>query len=186
MSYYCHLSSPTSINDTNLQLYSLQQGANGWNDLVDLIAERRVGGVDHLNERLVFILSCFGLSLIQLLGQNVPSPDKNNIDRPGKLLENILTRSHVDKKRRHYLKSTFKDLLECYDAMRHFGKNRKEQKYRTIDQLTIQKLFRFHHMTIEIWDVVIAMFKNDGENDIGGITSVTEIVWFKDLAEQSH
>jgi hypothetical protein len=185
MSYYCHLSSPTSINDTNLQLYSLLQGANDWNDLVSLIEKGEVGGVDHLKERLVFILSCFGLSLTQLLGQNIPSPDKDKIDHPKNLLDDILARSNIEKRRRDYLKGTFHDFLGYYDTLRHFGKNRNEQKYRQIDELTMKELKRFRDMTIEIWNVVIAMYKNDDENDLGGITSVTEVVWFYDLPEQS-
>ena len=131
----------------------------------------------------MFILSCLGLSLTQLIGQNVPSPDKNRMDHPGNLLGNILARSHVDQKTRRYLNRTFQDFLRYYGSLRHFGKNRNEQNYRTIDQLTIQELDRFRRMTIEIWDVVLAMFKDDDENDLYEIRSVAEVVLFKDLAE---
>lgn len=184
MSYYCRRLSPASEVDTNLQLYSLQQAAEAWNDLLNSIAWREgVDRVDHLKERLVFILSCLGLSLTQLLGQNVPSPDKNKMGPPGNLLGNILACSHVDQKTRHYLNGTFQDFLRYYGSLRHFGKNRNEQHYRTIDKLTIQELDRFRRMTIEIWDVVIAIFKDDDENDLYEIRSVAEVVLFKDLSE---
>jgi hypothetical protein len=180
MIYYCRLGSPATEVDTNLQLYSLQKAAENWNDLVKSIEMQGLDHVYQLKERLVFILSCFGLSLGQLLGQNFPSPDKKWMDQPGSLLGNTLTRSHIDQQKRRYLNRTFHDFLQYYDSLRHFGKNMNEKNYRTIDKLTIQEIDRFRRMTIEIWDIVIAM------NDIEEIRSIADIVLFNDLAEQSH
>jgi len=186
MSYYCHLDSSENLENTNLQLYSLQQAANGWNELVDVVANRGIDSVDHFRERLAFILSSLGLSLSQLLGQNCPSPEKDKMDQPGDLLGNLLTRAYVDRITRGRLNRTFQDFLTYYGAVRHFGENKNEQNYRTVDQLKLGELDRFRLMTIEIWDVVIAMYREDQENDLGEIRSVSEVVWFRELAEQSH
>jgi hypothetical protein len=181
MSYYCHLDSSRSLEYTNLQLYSLQQAANGWNDLIDLVADRGNYDVDHFRERLTFILSCLGLSLSQLLGQNCPSPDKGKMDQPGVLLGILLTRASVDRTTRRRLNNTFQDFLSYYGAIRHFGANKDEQNYRTVDQLKFMELDRFRCMTIEIWDVVIALHRKNKENDIEEFRSVSEVVRFKDL-----
>lgn len=186
MSYYCHLDSSGSLEYTNLQLYSLQQAANGWNELVDMVADRGIDSVDYFRERLAFILSCFGLSLSQLLGQNCPSPEKDKMDQPEDLLGALLTRARVDRTTRRRLNSTFQDFLSYYGAVRHFGRNKNEQNYRTVDQLTLGELDRFHSMTIDIWDVVIAMYRKDEENDLDEIRSVLEMVWFRELAKQPH
>ena len=68
--------------------------------------------------------------------------------------------------------------------MRHFGKNRDEKNYRTIDRLTRQELDRFCRMTIEVWDVVIEMYQGDDQNDLHEIRSISEVVPFKNLAER--
>ena len=184
MPYYCHLYSAGSSPHTNLQLYSLQQAANGWNTLVDEITVRGPGGVDDLKERLAFILSCLGLSLSQLLGQNSPSPEKERMDQPGDLLNNILARSHVDRTTRRHLNTTFQDFLSYYGSVRHFGKNSDEKNYRTIEKLTMQELDRFRRMTIEVWNAVIAMYQDDDQNDLDDIRSICQVVWFKKVAEQ--
>jgi hypothetical protein len=184
MTYYCHLYSAGSLPHTNLQLYSLQQAANDWNTLVDDVRARGSGGVDNLKERLAFILNCLGLSLSQLLGQNSPSPDKERMDQPANLLNSILARSHVDRTTRHRLNRTFQDFLSYYGSVRHFGKNRDEQNYRTINKLTIRELDRFRCMTIEVWNAVIAMYQDDDQNDLDEIRSICQVVWFKDLAKQ--
>jgi hypothetical protein len=183
MGYYCRCASAGGLLDTNLQLYSLQQAANGWNDLVKTIAARGLDSVDNLKERLTFILSCLGLSLSQLLGQNSPSPDKDKVDQPGKLLQNILVRSHVDPTTQLRLNSTFQEFLEYYDSVRHFGRARNEKKHRTIDRLTTQEVDRFRRMTLEVWDAVIAMYRDDDQNDLHEMNSISDLVPFKNLAE---
>jgi hypothetical protein len=186
MPYYCYLDSSSRVDSTNLQLYSLQQAANSWNDLIEAIEKSGVDEVDYLKERLAFILSCFGLSLSQLLGQNSPSPNKDKMEEPSVLLGSLLANSHVDRTTQRRLNSAFRDFLSYYGAVRHFGKNKYEQNYRTIDQLTVQELDRFRRMTIEIWDIVIAIYKQDNNNDLDEIRSISEVVWFDNLAGQSH
>ncbi len=176
MSYYCHLDSTGSLEYTNLQLYSLQKAANDWNELVDLIADHGIDHVDRPRERLVFILSCLGLSLSQLLGQNCPSPEKDKMDQPRVLLGTILIRAGVDRTKQRRLNKTFTDFLSYYGAVRHFGENKNKQNYLTVDQLTFRRLDRFLRMTIEIWDIVIAMYREDQKTDIEDFTSVSDAV----------
>lgn len=183
MSYYAHLDS-NEILCTNLQLYSLQKAADDWNKLVDLIADHGIDPFDHPTERLVFILSCLGLSLSQLLGQNCPSPDKDKMDPLGVLLSNILKQAGIDRTSQHRLNSIFAEFLSYYGAVRHFGKNKNRQNYCRVDELTPRILDRFRRMTIEIWDIVIAMYREDPKNDIDDdFRSILDVVKFKDLAE---
>ena len=113
MHYYCHLASGEGhIDRTNLQLYSLQQAATCWNELInDMVAYSTIYAVPEYRERLAFILSCFGLSLSQLLGQNCPSPEKERMDQPGNLLSAVLNRASVDKTKKQRLNRSFHDFL---------------------------------------------------------------------------
>lgn len=183
MSIYLHLDSNSKPEHTNLQLYSLQKAANDWNELVDLIANHGIDHVDHPRERLVFILSSLGLSLSQLLGQNCPSPDKEKMDKPGVLLGKILIRARVDRTKRCRLNKIFSDFLLYYGAVRHFGENKNKKNYYLVDQLTPRILDQFRRMTIEIWDIIIQMYRNDPKNNIDDFKSISDIVDFNDLAE---
>jgi hypothetical protein len=78
---------------------------------------------------------------------------------------------------------TFKDFDECYGAVRHFGRNKNDQKYRLVDELTLGKLNRFRHMTIEIWDVVIAKHRKNKDNDLDGFGSISDVVEFKECPQ---
>ncbi len=181
--YYCHLDSSGNIESTNLQLYSLQQAANSWNELLKFMADEGEVGDDNFKERLAFILSCLGLSLSQLLGQNCPSPEKDKMDQPGDMLGSLLKRFHTERITRRRLNSTFQDFLAYYNAIRHFGRNKDEKNYRTLDLLTLIELDRFRRMTINIWDVIIAMFRSDKGNELDEIPSITKAIWFRDLGE---
>jgi hypothetical protein len=184
MSYYAHLDSILRLESTNLQLYSLKKAACEWNEVIDLIINDGIGHVDHLKERLAFILSCLGLSLSQLLGQNCPSPEKEKMDNPGILLGKILKDNRVDRTKRRWLNNAFKDFLLYYDAVRHFGENKDQQNYRTIDQLTLKRLNRFVHMTVEIWDIIIVMYRKNPKNKIDDFNSISDdAIPFKDLPE---
>lgn len=79
MSYYCYIDSPPGVGKTNLQLYSLQQAANSWNEAVEMESDPTA---EHVTERLAFMLSRLGLSLSQLLGQNYSFPEKQKWIRP--------------------------------------------------------------------------------------------------------
>ena len=73
--------------------------------------------------------------------------------------------------------------MTYYAAIRHFGKNKNEDNYHIIDRLTLAELNRFRQMTIEIWDLVIAMYRKD-DNLLGELSSVSELAYFTELAEQ--
>ena len=183
MTYYCHLGSPTDIGDTNLQLYSLKKAAEGWNDLVEAVHKFGADEVDHFKERIAFIINTLGLSLSQLIGQNCPSPERAKMDRPGDMFSSLVKRTNTDRATQRRLNSTFRDFLTYYAAIRHFGKNKNEENYHIIDRLTLAELNRFRQMTIEIWDLVIAMYRKD-DNLLGELSSVSELAYFKELAEQ--
>ena len=76
MNYFCHLDSSGDLEHTNLQLYSLMKAADAWNELLNGVTDTGLNGVNYLRERLTFIVSCLGLSLSQLMGQNCPSPEQ--------------------------------------------------------------------------------------------------------------
>ena len=185
MNHFCHLDSSGDLEHTNLQFYSLKKAADAWNELLDDVTDAGFDGVDHLRERLTFIVSCLGLSLSQLMGQNCPSPNKEKMDQPGELLSNILNRTSVDRTTKRLLNSTFGDFLKYYGAIRHFGRNLYDKNYEMVQKLTISELDRFRQMTIQIWDLVIGIYRQDEENDIDDdVSSVTDIVSFNRLAEQ--
>jgi hypothetical protein len=159
----------------------LQQAAKYWNECVDLVADGGIENVDQGRERIAFILSCLGLSLSQLLGQNCPSPETDKIDQLGQLLSALLVLASINRTLQKRLNRTFNEFLLYYDAVRHFGKNKDEKHYRMVDQLTLNKLDRFRRMTVEIWDVVIAMPGNKIE-----FRSISDVVKFKELAMRSE
>ena len=98
----------------------------------------------------------------------------------GKILKN----DHVDRTKRRRLNSTFNDFLLYYDAVRHFGENKNQKNYRTIDQLTLKRLNRFVHMTVEIWDIIIEMHRKNPKNNIDDFISISDdAIPFKDLPE---
>ncbi|WP_321415465.1 hypothetical protein [uncultured Desulfobacter sp.] len=177
MNYFCYLDSSGDLDHTNLQLYSLEQAADAWNELLDTVSDVGLNNVDRLQERLAFIVSCFGLSLSQLLGQNCPSPDREKIDQPGELLSNILNKTSEDRTTKRLLNSTFKDFLKYYGAIRHFGRNIDNGNYEMVQKLTINELDRFRKMTIKIWDLVINIYRQDKENEIDAeISSIADVV----------
>jgi len=135
--------------------------------------------IDRKKERMVFILSCLGLSLSQLLGQNCPSPDKEWIDAPGDLLCRILGASDIEQTKHTRLTQRFQEFLEYYDAVRHFGLNRDGTKHAKVDSLTFEKMSNFKDLAIEIWDTMIVIFKADPNNDLEDLESISEAVRFK-------
>ncbi len=178
MPYYCHLASSGDIDGTNLQLYSLEQAAAHWNDMIKYSQFDETGWS---KQRRAFILSCLGLSLTQLLGQNSPAPAKNMIGDPEKLLSALLVSAPIDRLTSRRLKATFKDFLTYYSAVRHFGKNKEDANYRKLEKLTVHQLERFRAMTLEVWDVLISLHRKNKRNDIDDFRSISEVVLFNAL-----
>ena len=76
--YYCYLESYGAY--TNLQLYSLKKAYEEWETLSESY-EQCGDNTENLKEKLVFVVSCLGLSLSQLLGQNAVNI-KEKLDSP--------------------------------------------------------------------------------------------------------
>jgi len=174
MRYYCRSFSAGSPLSTNLQLYFLQRAAECWNKLDQEITERGIDGVKDLKEKQGSIIVSLGLTLSQLLGQNSPSPDKIKMDPPGILLSNFLARSKVDRNTQRRLNKTFGEFLPYYDSVRHFGINKGENHYQTLERLTLAELSRFCCMSLEVWDAVIAMLRDDEQNDLDALGSISD------------
>jgi hypothetical protein len=180
MRYYCHLATD-GVDSTNLQLYSLQQAAQCWNELAQYRASySSTEDIPHYRERLAFILSCFGLSLTQLLGQNVASGGKKKMAHVGDLLAELLVQASVDRATKSKINKAFQEFLPFYNAVRHLGDSGNGEKYRKLDELTISHLDRFRQMTLQIWDTAIAMYQKDSENDIH-VETISEAVFFEEL-----
>jgi len=177
MVFYCCFGSPsTEFNDVNLQLFSLKKAAENWNELVYWINTK--GTVNQQKERLVFILNCLGLSLTQLLGQSNPYLGEEDIPSPYKLLISIMKYNKNDRVKRREMAIKFKEFLIYYNSIRHFGKNKNENKYKIIDQLTLEKLDQFRKLTIDIWDEVCGLKDQAGVN-----RSVDEVIIFNNLID---
>lgn len=181
MRYFCRLDSAGNIEDTNLQLFSLIKAAKEWNELISILEKDEITEINNLTERLSFIVTCFGLSLSQLMGQNCSSPNNQELNQPDILLSNLLNSATTDRIKKNRLKSMFRDFLVYYGAIRHFGKTKDNNKYLTLEKLTLSEVTRFKKMTIEIWDLIIDMHRKDKENDLEKIPSIGEIVHFKKL-----
>lgn len=175
MVYYCRYWSPSvEFNDVNLQLFALRKAAENWNDLVSSIGKQ--GKADQEKEKLVFVLSCLGLSLSQLLGQNNPFFGEY-IPEPRKLLSNIMSEKKIDLTERDKFNDSFQEFIKNYDAIRHFGKNEDDQKYKIIDELTINKLKKFVLLTVRIWDLVCELHDTDNVD-----RSICDFIPFDDLS----
>ena len=181
MKYYCRIDSSGNIEDTNLQLYSLIKASEEWNKLTSIFKMSGIENIVKLTERLSFVVVCFGLSLAQLLGQNNPSSNNDEIVQPDKLLSNLLNSSTTDRIKKNRLNSIFREFLEFYGAIRHFGKTKDDRKYLTVDRLTLSEVNRFRKMTIEIWDITIDLYRKDKNNDLEEIQSIADIVYFEEL-----
>lgn len=181
MNYYCIAGSPSielqCENDINLQLYFLQKAAEDWNDIVHSMNHGQRAEVNNRKEKLVFILCCLAISLSQLLGQNSPSPNGARIAPPKQLLDKFVTEHDIDERERDNIAEQCRRIFDYYDAARHFGLNKGNEKHKLIDQLTIEELNLFLHMTIKVWNLVIRLMDNGKE------ISVTEVVYFAELPD---
>jgi hypothetical protein len=176
MAYFCHLDSANRIDGTNLQLYSLEKAAEEWNTLLGFVNEPDYFNTNSMAERIAFIISCLGLSLSQLIGQNSPSGNGKRIPSPSILLPNLLEEI-TDDETLERLIGMFNDFLVYYNAIRHFG----NVKHAVVEELTLEKLDYFRIMTIEIWDIIISKYRQDNESELEGFSSIREIVHFKNI-----
>jgi hypothetical protein len=155
--YYCYLESWGA--STNLQLYSLYKAYEEWHRFS---SDYKCAGEDteHLKERLVFVVSCLGLSLSQLLGQNAVKI-KKKIDRPDALLAAFLNESRYSKNKKKLLNKKFKEFIQYYDACRHFGKAGDNKVWKQLDSLNYTMVEKFIHTTLDIWNAVIKHHRSE-------------------------
>lgn len=184
MKIFCYLDSSGDIDHTNLQLYSLRQAARCWNELAEELSAYGEEGVEQIKERLVFIVNCLGLSLSQLLGQNWSSKDQKKMDEPGNLLSNILNSSHVKKVDKARLNKGFQDIFRVYGAIRHFGEVKDDENYRIVHELNLSVLKRYKRITVDLWDIVIAIQRSHDLNEIEDFGSIADQVVFEELPEK--
>lgn len=154
--YYIDSSGP----DTNLQLYSLQQAKLYWRALEDDLATDG-HQVEHFHERCVFLICTIGLSVSQLLGQNVPDLSQR-VPSPIKIFESLVDKYNLKVD----LKSEFKEFINTYDQCRHFGLTNNGRRHWEVSQLTFEKTRKMYEFGLEIWRVVISIYKNDDANDL--------------------
>lgn len=165
--YYCYLDSGGPY--TNLQLFSLKKAYDEWLSLSSDY-EKYGEKTERLKEKLVFILSCLGISLSQLLGQNAVII-KKKIDCPRELLAAFLDESRYDYNKKKLLKGKFNKLIEYYDTCRHFGRVKGNTKWKKVDSLSFKRIEDFMQTTLEIWNAVISHHRADhiGFEDIRDI-----------------
>ena len=156
--YYCYLDSNGTAS-TNLQLYSLKKAYEEWHKLNEEYKQDG-GNTEDLKERIVFITSCLGLSLSQLLGQNAVKI-KKKLDRPDALLAAFLNESKYGKDKKRLLNKKFNELVEYYNACRHFGREYDNKKWEKVETLNIEKVREFMQTTLDIWNAVIGNHRSE-------------------------
>lgn len=155
--YYCYLESYGAY--TNLQLYSLKKAYEEWDALSE--SYRQCGdNTQNLKEKLVFVLSCLGLSLSQLLGQNAVIM-KQKLDRPDALLSVFLNESNCGRDKKRLLNRKFDNFIEYYDACRHFGRVEGDKQWEKIDSLNFDLVESFMQTALDIWNAVIGHHRSE-------------------------
>ena len=145
--------------DTNLQFYSLQQAKLYWSALDKDLAEN--DQVQHFHERCVFIICTMGLSVSQLLGQNIPEPS-GRVPSPSKIFESLIDKHKLDS----HLKDQFREFVQTYDQCRHFGLTSDGSRHWEVSQLTLEKTRKFYTFGLVVWQTVIEIFRKDPENEL--------------------
>ena len=166
---FCHLDS--NGLETNLQLHALTEANRHWLEVVrevDELPESRI------RERCVFVVSALGLSLSQLLGQNVPT-GKPRVGPPRQLLASFLSGTRLDERDREDLTARFDDFLDAYDGIRHFG----PPKHEIISKLDIQRTRTFVSLTLEIWNVVLAHFRRMNDEEFSGFETIDGLLAYE-------
>lgn len=152
MAHYYHLTSDGP--DTNLQLYSLRQAGKYWNDLVD---ETSTGAyAEDFHERCVFVVCTIGLSVSQLLGQNVPVPDKR-VPSPEKIFQVLSEKHGFDP----CLTVDFKRFIDRYDQCRHFGLTDDGVRHDEVSQVTFDETKWIYEFGLKVWDIVVDAYRRD-------------------------
>ena len=136
---------------TNLQLHSLRKAWRCWKDLQ---SKKDSLGESRIRERCVVTVALLGLSVSQLLGQNVPINSKD-MPPPRRLLQIFLNKTSLPKQQKTSVIKRYNRFLDFYDDCRHFG----APKHERIGSLSLQDTEDFLYLAIEIWDLVLDRFR---------------------------
>ncbi|MFH1679694.1 MAG: hypothetical protein ABIH26_03510 [Candidatus Eisenbacteria bacterium] len=168
---FCHLDSPGL--DTNLQFHSLEQARCLFKRFKNEV-EAGILSESRIRERAVFITSALGLSLSQLLGQNVP-PRGSRVGSPKELLSDFLETAGTDDAKRANLEQRFGDFIDNYDAIRHFG----PPKHEVVAQLDFAKTQEFFFLTREIWNIVLGYYGRKNRDRFSDSDDIDEILEYE-------
>ena len=172
MKLYCHSDSALGYA-TNLQLYSLRQAYKNWKYL----NENKGLSDSKILEICAFITATLGLSLSQLLGQNYPGPyeEKRN-PSPKKLFDKVMPVYIGDAAVMKDLKNRFEELIDLYDASRHFGIDSDKYRHSQVGEINIQKVNELLNTTFEIWDLIILSKKNERNSELFDYENIKELL----------
>lgn len=178
---FCHLHTG-SDGRTNLQLFSLCQAAH----VLDRIREYRADPPAELadepdfleskiKEACIFVISCLGLSLTQVLGQNSPDGAKPKIPGARRMLSDFLASTEaIALPEKDLISAKAKDFFDIYDACRHFGIS----KHPEVANVNIEATERYMQFVKTIWNALIRDRLNDCEEvDISSIDEVMSGYW---------
>ena len=165
MTFYYSITSGGS--DTNLQLESLAVARREWRRLNDERARLTPG---QIIQRCAAVCANLGLSVSQLLGQNVPQQSEH-IDLPQSMLRKMLAGTGLTR-----LEETVVSLLDQCEDIRHFGKTAGGKKHTSVAALTFQRTKEYFDATMQLWNVVIARYKQQPMNDLHDFTDIDDAV----------
>ncbi|AKH69279.1 hypothetical protein IMCC21906_01602 [Spongiibacter sp. IMCC21906] len=153
--YYIDSSGP----DTNLQLYSLQQAKLYWSALEKDLAEN--DQVEHFHERCVFIICTMGLSVSQLLGQNIMEPSER-VPSPSMIFKSLINKHKLEGS----LKEQFREFINTYDHCRHFGLTNDGSRHWEVSQVTLEKTRKMYKFGLLVWETVIGIFRKEPGSEL--------------------
>jgi len=153
---------------TNLQLHALRQAWRLWEELR---SKKDALGLSRMRERCVVIVDLLGLSLSQLLGQNLSSSSEWRVPFLKDLWGRFKDVARIPNKCQTEIDKKFQDFMAFYDDCRHFGISKHEK----INKLTAEATAGYIELALDIWDAVCDHFRAD-DNAALEFHSVREIL----------
>jgi len=105
----------------------------------------------------VVVIDLLGLSLSQLLGQNLSSSSEQRVPFLRDLWGRFMDVARIPKECKARLDNKFKEFMPLYDACRHFGISKHEK----IDSLTLEATAGHVELVFDIWDALLDHFRTD-------------------------
>lgn len=139
---------------TNLQLHALRQAWRLWEELR---TKKDSLSLSRMRERCVVIIDLLGLSLSQLLGQNLSSFSDHRVPSLKDLWGQLMDVARIPSRCKTEIDKKFKKFVLFYDDCRHFGISKHEK----INKLTVEATSGFMKLALDIWDVVCDHFRTD-------------------------